>query len=237
MFSRSWSTRWSRRAVWTASLAVAAAALIGMSSGRALAGPNEGDFFGAANAARASAGLPAYAYAGDLSAVARAQAERMASSGSLYHNPDLGGAVSNWQGLAENVGTGTNFQVIQQAFMNSADHRAAILDSGYTQMGVGTAVDKKGTLWVSEVFRLPAGASAPAPSAGSSGDASQGTSPTPVSGTSGTVAAATPTPTQILRGNLAEARQLVSHRRVGGKHLDPLQAAIQYTSVMETVAP
>lgn len=71
MFSRSWSTRWSRRAVWTASLAVAAAALIGMSSGRALAGPNEGDFFGAANAARASAGLPAYAYAGDLSVVAR----------------------------------------------------------------------------------------------------------------------------------------------------------------------
>ena len=32
--------------------------------------------------------------------------------------------------------------------MNSPDHRAQILDSGYTQMGVGTAVDDNGTLWV-----------------------------------------------------------------------------------------
>jgi len=232
VFSQSWPTRWSRGTVSFVALAVVAGALVG-SGGRALAGPNEGDFLGAANAARASAGLPAYAYAGDLAAVARAQAERMASSGSLYHNPDLGGAVSNWQELAENVGTGTNFTVIQQAFMNSADHRAAILDSGYTQMGVGTAVDKEGTLWVSEVFRLPAGPSAPAPSSGSSGDASPGTTVAP-SGT-GTVAPA-PTPTQILRANLHKAREMVSRKRASSSHLDPLQAAIQYTSVMETVA-
>ncbi|MEO8330673.1 MAG: CAP domain-containing protein, partial [Candidatus Nanopelagicales bacterium] len=179
-----------------------------MSPGRALAGPNEGDFFGAANGARSSAGLAPYTYAGDLAAAARAQAERMAASGQLEHNPDLGGSVSNWQELAENIGVGPDWQSIQQALMNSPDHRAAILDSGYTQMGVGTAVDNDGTLWVSEVFRLPAGATAPAPSTGSSSNTS--TSPTSsTSATSTPSAVATPTPTQILRSKIKAARDKV----------------------------
>ena len=203
--------------------------------GKAFAGPNEYDFFAAANSARANAGLPAYTYAGDLAAAARAQAARMASSGELYHNPNLGGSVSNWQGLAENVGVGPDWQSIHQALMNSASHRAAILDSGYTQMGVGTVVDKDGTMWVAEVFRLPAGASAPAPQA----DTGSSSSATPSGGTtysapSATTAAPTPTPTQILRGKIANAREKVS--RKGNHRTDPLVATLDYGTVMKTVA-
>ena len=202
---------------------------------KAFAGPNEYDFFSAANSARANAGLPSYTYAGDLAAAARAQAARMASSGELYHNPNLGGSVSNWQGLAENVGVGPDWQTIHQALMNSSSHRAAILDSGYTQMGVGTVVDKDGTMWVAEVFRLPAGASAPAPQSdsGSSAGSTAGSSTT--SGTPSSSVVAAPTPTEILRGKIATAREKVDGKGKGKRASDPLQAALDFDTVMKTV--
>jgi hypothetical protein len=47
--------------------------------------------------------------------------------------------------------------------MNSAPHRANILDKRFTEVGVGVVV-ADGTIWVSEVFRRPAtAAAAPAP--------------------------------------------------------------------------
>lgn len=219
------------------SLAVTALGLLVPTA--AFAGPNEGDFFSAANSARASAGLHAYAYASDLASVARGQAARMAASGVLAHNPNLGSAISNWQGLAENVGTGTDWATIHQAFMDSPEHRAAILDSGYTEMGVGTAVDKKGNLWVSEVFRLPAGVSPP--QSGGSGSASAGSSSTPSASsasTSGaTPSAPTPSPEAILRGKIRQAREAVTNRGNRAHHIkrDPLVAALEYSTVMGTI--
>ena len=220
-----------RRVLTLLVVAAVAALALAVVPGRAFAGPNEGDFIAAANGARANAGLSSYTYAGDLAAVARAQAERMAASGKLYHNPDLGGSVSNWQGLAENVGVGPDWGTIHQAFMDSPDHRAAILDSGYTQMGVGTAIDKDGTMWVAEVFRLPAGATPPATGTdtGSSAGATSGTT----SGPAPTVAA--PTPTQILRGKLQTARAKVDHKGHGERATDPLVAALDYSTVMNTL--
>jgi len=221
----------SQRIVTLAVLLLIAAAVLAASPERAQAGPNEGDFFGATNSARSAAGLPAYVYAGDLAAAARAQAKRMASSGQLAHSPNLGGAVANWQGLAENVGVGTDWLTIQQALMNSPDHRAAILDAGYTQMGVGTAVDRDGTLWVSEVFRLPAGTTASPPSIGSSAAAVQDQT----EGTGVTSTSNTPSPAQSLRSKIRDARDKVgAHRRRQGAD-DPLEAALDYSTVMNTV--
>lgn len=233
-----------RRIFSMIAIVVALAAFIAATPARALAGPSEGDFFSAANSARASAGLAAYSYAGDLAAAARAQATRMAASGTLAHNPDLGGSVSNWQGLAENVGVGPDWQSIQRALMESPEHRAAILDPGYTQMGVGTAVDRDGTLWVSEVFRLPAGSSAPAPqppaSSGSASPTSTGSSPPVEAGSSPTaspsIAAPAPSPTEILREKIKSARHEVAGSAKGGVAGDPLVAAIDYSTVMDTVA-
>jgi hypothetical protein len=231
VFTRVNSHHWTKRAAAMLLCLLGASAIVAAHPTQALAGPNEGDFFGAANAARSSAGLSGYAYAGDLAAAARAQAERMAASGQLEHNPDLGGSVSNWQGLAENIGVGPDWQSIQQALMDSPDHRAAILSSGYTQLGVGTAVDSDGTLWVSEVFRLPAGASAPLPSADYSSSSAAGTT----SGAPTPTVVAGPTPTQILKSKIQNAREKVSDPHQSRRSGDPLVAALDYSTVMSTV--
>ena len=115
------------------------------------------------NSARAAHGLPALAVSGDLTTAARAQAGRMAASRTLAHTPNLGGAVCCWTTVGENVGEGPSASSIESAFMGSAEHRANILSSAYTQVGIGAVVDNAGTLWVSEIFRRPSGAAAPAP--------------------------------------------------------------------------
>jgi hypothetical protein len=114
------------------------------------------------NAARTSHGLRAYATSSELSAVAYGQARRMAAAQKLYHNPGLASQVSSWRYVGENVGYGPDVSTLMTAFMNSAPHRANILDHQYTQVGVG-AVTVNGTIWVSMVFREPLYASSPAP--------------------------------------------------------------------------
>jgi len=122
------------------------------------------------NAARTSRGGHALTAKGDLTAAAQAQAERMADKSELYHNPDLGGSVSNWTMLAENVGYGPDVATIHAAFMASPGHRANILNAKYTEVGVGVVV-RNHVMWVAEVFRRPAGASSGSGS-GSSGSGS-----------------------------------------------------------------
>jgi hypothetical protein len=212
------------------SLFVMAAAVLGF-SGTAHAGPNEGDLFGAVNSARASAGLPAYSYAGDLTSAARGQAERMAASGELYHNPNLGSEVGGWSRIGENVAYAGDWRSAHEVLMNSPDHRAQILDSGYTQMGVGTAVDSDGTIWVAQVFRTPSGAST---SSGGTPESSGGTS-TPTSSPS-VVSAPAPTPEQVLRQKLRDAREQVQAREKGRHNNDPVVAALDFSTVMGTVS-
>jgi hypothetical protein len=221
----------SRRALSAALTLLMALGLFVALPGRALAGPDEGSFFSAVNSARSANGLPALAYSGELAAVARRQAERMASSNKLYHNPSLGSEVSGWQIVAENVGYGPTWSGIQQAFMASPDHRANILDPQLSQLGVGTAVGNDGRLWVAQVFRLPLGATPPSGGPGSSGSSS-GWSGGAVS--SPTVAAPAPlTPEQQLRQRIATARDKVSSGRAGKK--DPLVEALAFSTVMATV--
>ena len=115
---------------------------------------------------RAANSLPAYAPAADLVEVARGQANRMASEGRLYHNPNLTTEVSDWDGVGENVGRGPSVETIHDAFMNSPEHRDEILSARFTQVGVGVAIAADGEIWVAEVFRKPSvapAATAPAP--------------------------------------------------------------------------
>jgi peptidoglycan hydrolase-like protein with peptidoglycan-binding domain len=106
------------------------------------------------NGARSDQGLPSLATRSDLVAVARAQATRMADSGTLYHNPNLTTDVNNWRWVGENVGYGPDVQTVHVAFMNSDGHRANILDTDYTEVGVGV-VERGDRVWVAEVFRRP----------------------------------------------------------------------------------
>ncbi len=127
------------------------------------AGTEESQFVSLTNSARANAGLSGYTVASDLVAVARKHSQEMAAKHTIYHNPNLANDVSGWQAVGENVGMGGSAPSIHQAFMNSAAHRANILDHDFTQVGIGTAYDSQGVLYVTEVFRKPAGSTAPAP--------------------------------------------------------------------------
>jgi uncharacterized protein YkwD len=92
-----------------------------------------------------------------LTAKAEAWAQHMAATGVLQHSSltsGLGGL--RYRLLGENVGyhapTSDTFKTIHDQFLRSSSHRANILNSGYTHMGVGVAKDKYGRVWVAEVF-------------------------------------------------------------------------------------
>lgn len=122
----------------------------------------EAQFTELVNSERAAHGSARLPVAGDLVDVARRHAERMAAEGRLYHNPNLGSEVQNWQTVGENVGTGPSVEEIHQAFMASGSHRGVILDGTFTQVGIGVAI-KGDTIWVAQVFRNPMPPPEPAP--------------------------------------------------------------------------
>jgi uncharacterized protein YkwD len=123
----------------------------------------ESAFVAAVNRERAAIGLASLATSGDLTSVARSHTQAMATGDNLHHNPNLGGAVPGWEKVGENVGRGPSVDSIHAALMASPGHKRNLLDPDWTQLGMGVVV-VDGQIWVTQVFRTPAGA-APAPEA------------------------------------------------------------------------
>jgi len=151
------ASRTSRFAALAAGAALAASGLIAMSAGAASA--SDSAMFSSVNASRAAHGLHAYTWNSHLASVAAGQAHRMADQHKLYHNPNLTSEVGNFRWVGENVGYGPTSDAIETAFMNSAPHRANILDGDYTEIGIASVMDDNGRLWVAQVFRQPIGGS------------------------------------------------------------------------------
>ena len=107
------------------------------------------------NDARTNHDIRVYAVERDLTAVAQRWANWMASHHEMRHNPYLTSQVQNWQSVGENVGCGPTEPNIQRAFMGDTYHRDNILSRDFTQVGIGTARDTHGRLYVDEVFRRP----------------------------------------------------------------------------------
>jgi uncharacterized protein YkwD len=89
-----------------------------------------------------------------LTASAQRWAASMARSNELAHNPNLATAISGWRYLGENVGVGYRIGDLKHAFWQSAGHRANMLDSDFTQVGVAV-VYVDGKVWVAEEFSRP----------------------------------------------------------------------------------
>lgn len=125
----------------------------------------ESQYVSSLNAVRADAGLPPLAVDGELTAVARAWADRMASENRIWHNPDLGNQISApWWKIGENVGTGVEVSAVMQAFVNSPAHYRNIVDPDFEFVGVGVTYGSDGRMYTAHVFMdLDGGASAPAP--------------------------------------------------------------------------
>jgi uncharacterized protein YkwD len=203
----------------------------------------EAQFVSLMNSARQSAGLRPYTVSSDLVSVARAHSAQMAQKQTLYHNPNLTTDVKNWQAVGENVGEGPTVSDIHNAFMNSPEHRANILDHDFTQVGVGVAVDSNGIIWVTEDFRQPTTtASAPAPAPAPAPVHTTAPAPAPVTTTaasrpySSTVPAVAAAPAQTVahRPSAAQlARQQLADRlhKMGAAHrsaADPLAQALLF---------
>ncbi len=169
------------------------------------------DFAAKINAARTSRGGHALAVRADLNAVAQAQANRMASASDLFHNPNLGGSVSHWISLAENVGYGPDVATIHTAFMNSPGHRTNILNGKYTEVGVGVVV-RDHVMWVAEVFRTPSGSST-GPTGGAKPSGGGSTKTKTKTKSSSTPAQATPAPATSSTKAKAPAKAGSKHKR------------------------
>lgn len=106
------------------------------------------------NQERASRGVPPLHLSPDLVQVAQSWSDEMARTEVLRHNPRIKSEVSNWWSVGENVGMGPDLPDIENAFWNSPEHRANILDAHYTDVGIASAF-RNGRLWVTVVFRQP----------------------------------------------------------------------------------
>lgn len=198
------------------------------------------------NQARANNGLGPLSYASDLSSVAAERASIMARSGSLSHTPNLGGRVCCWTWIGENVAFAGSVQSLHDVLMNSAPHRANILNADADDVGIAV-VKGGGNLWAAQVFRARSdgGRSDDASSGSRDGDRSAptGTTTWTEPGSTGTTTT-TPAPVltkaeiarQQLRASLRTAREdLRADRRKHGQ-LDPVRAAVRYSDTLDQVS-
>ena len=120
----------------------------------ALGSPSdEARFVDLMNASRRAAGLAPLTVDPDLIPDARRHTAEMIERGDIFHSSsaELAGATSGWTLLGENVGMGPNPDILHQAFMNSASHRANILGA-FNYVGVGADRAEDGTLFVTVIF-------------------------------------------------------------------------------------
>ena len=89
-----------------------------------------------------------------ISELARRHSLKMARTHDLFHTKDparfyLDGV--RWKTWGENVGVGPSIADLQAAFMDSAGHRANILNPAFRHVAVG-AVRRDGIVWVTVFF-------------------------------------------------------------------------------------
>ncbi len=149
--------------VTAAATLAASGVLLGLSPAAHATGADNGTVLAHLNALRVSHGLRPLVESSDLMSIAAAHSAAMSRSGTIYHNPDLTTEVANWEVVGENVGMGPSAAAIDTAFDHSPEHYANEISSAYTQVGIGTASDSRGYLYITVDFRKPLYASTPAP--------------------------------------------------------------------------
>ncbi len=113
------------------------------------------------NAERAKNGLSALTLDSSVSNVARTKSKDMATNNYFSHtSPTYGGAGSmlsqfgiKYTAYGENIASGQKTpQEVVTAWMNSSGHRANILASDFTKIGVGYATNSSGKAYWTQMF-------------------------------------------------------------------------------------
>ncbi|MPY96273.1 MAG: hypothetical protein GEV08_25395 [Acidimicrobiia bacterium] len=111
----------------------------------------EARVLGQLNEVRASVGLPALGLEAGLVDSARAQAGRISSAGSLFHQ-DLHPLLGAWGTAGENVGYGPDVEVVHGALVGSPGHYANMVNGSFSHVGVAVTTSPDGRVWVAQVF-------------------------------------------------------------------------------------
>jgi uncharacterized protein YkwD len=104
------------------------------------------------NGYRAAHGLPALASVSDAVDKAQAQAQAMAAQHRLFHSNLSSGITPGWRTIGENVGDGGSVDIVHNLLVNSAPHRANMLNPAFNQVGVAVVRTSDGLVWVAEEF-------------------------------------------------------------------------------------
>lgn len=154
----------------TAAIVIALAAAVLVPAPASAAGGVAGEVFTLTNAQRTQAGLRPLVSDPALDAAAAEWARHLASTCTFAHSTSQWRstrvAASGWIATGENIAAGQpDASSVMKAWMGSAGHKANILDSRYTGVGVGFATGScYRTYWVqvfgigSPVKKLPGGA-------------------------------------------------------------------------------
>ena len=112
------------------------------------------------NADRASYGLPALNVNSSLTSLAGDYAQDMINRNFFSHyNPEGKSAFDRMQArgityktAGENLAINTSVSAAEKAFMNSSGHKANILNSTYTDVGIGVRYNSDGSVYVVQEF-------------------------------------------------------------------------------------
>lgn len=151
--------------LWGCASPVAPDSVVAAGGGAAAAGIS-GSIVDLTNVERARAGLTPLLANPQLMRAAQLQAEQMAALGRMSHVLDdgpypqphdrLAAAGYRWRAYAENIAYGQSGpEAVTVSWMESAGHRANMLNAKYTELGTGYAVDRRGHPYFVQVFGKP----------------------------------------------------------------------------------
>lgn len=120
-------------------------------------GSPEAYLFTRVNQVRAQNGLAPLQYRARLAEVAETWSQEMARTRVLAHNPRISSLIEpGWTAWGENVGFAGGYahdaERIFTGWMGSTGHRANILSTRFTSIGIGAATDSRGYLWSTQDF-------------------------------------------------------------------------------------
>jgi uncharacterized protein YkwD len=127
--------------------------------------PSEKEVLDLTNTERKKNDLPPLRLSPQLSRIARAHSENMAKQGKMDHELDgknpfdrirESGYRYSWAG--ENIAYGDEViptNIIMKGWMESKPHRENILNEAYSEIGVGSARDKEGRTFYTQIFGRP----------------------------------------------------------------------------------
>lgn len=129
-------------------------------AGISISASGEAQAFSLLNKDRAASGLPALKLNSSLTKLAENYAVDMIQRGYFSHyNPEglspfdrMSRAGISYRTAGENLAINVSVPAAEQAFMNSSGHRANILNSSYTEVGIGVVHSPSGSVYVVQEF-------------------------------------------------------------------------------------